>query len=952
MVQKPEDGRDGHGPNVDNVAYIETMYERWLDDPDAVPEGWRELFDRERHGYVEPPKIGPRFRSRSIFNPVPPLAGTPGIHARGSIHCDKHVGVLRLIDHFRARGHYYAKLDPLGKDISPSHKEPPLGQFGLHDEDLERQFLTGDFGSGGFMNLKDIRDRLRRCYCQTVGAEYQHIENAEEGEWLRRRLESTAYLDAVTPAVEVEAMDFLIRAEAFERFLHKKFVGTKRFSLEGAEALIPVLDLLVEDAAEAGVETIIIGMAHRGRINVLANILKKHFDMIFNEFEDVLDPETSFGSGDVKYHLGYNNRFVTQSGKEVWVTLTPNPSHLEAVNPVVEGRCRARIDRLGHGGDKEVLPLLIHGDAAFAGQGLVAETLNLGALRGYRTGGTVHIIINNQLGFTTSPKDARSTVYCSDVAKMLQVPIFHVNGDDVRSFLGLARLAFEYRQRFGKDAIIDFVCFRRYGHNETDEPAFTQPLMYQKIDRHPGVRKIYQDAVLERGIVTAEQVETIEKLYVDAMEDSYSASKDGQPREVKISSLQGGWSGLRVATEKDFESSVPTAIPRQLVEHLSKRLSEIPSGFNAHKKIRRLLDQRAEMGRDERPIDWGMGESLTFGSLVWENSNVRISGQDSRRGTFSHRHAVILDMDNGDEYVPLQHIKEQQGRFYACDSLLSEAGVLGFEYGYSLESPNTLVIWEAQFGDFANGAQVIIDQFIVSAEQKWKRHSGLVLLLPHGYEGQGPEHSSARLERFLMLCGDLNIQVANVTTPAQYFHLMRRQIKRDFRKPLVVMTPKSLLRHPRAVSRVDDFVLGRFRELLWDPARPDPEKVDRIVLCSGKVFYDLIGKRDEAGLSNVGILRLEQIYPFPVGQVEDILNKHPKAQVVWAQEEPANGGAWHFIADRFDECFGGRERIRRVSRPTSASPATGSVRKHLEQQQEVVEKALGLRPLEDTDCDC
>ncbi len=927
---------------VDNLAYAEQMYQRWLDDAASVPIEWRDYFGTEITEIRERVPVGPRFQTRSIFNPATAVAERE-FHQCGGVHCDRHMGVLRLIDAYRRNGHHGANLDPLGLNLIPPIPEPKLADFGLSDADLDTRYLAGDFIPGAVLTLRDLRERLRTCYAGTVGVEYAHMNDRTQIEWIRQLMESGRFLDRVTPEVERVAVDYVIRGEAFEQFLHRKFVGTKRFSLEGAEALIPALHLMVEAAAELDVETLIFGMAHRGRINVLANILHKRFEMIFNEFEDIVDPRLSFGSGDVKYHLGYNDMHRTSTGREIWLSLTPNPSHLEAVNPVVEGRCRARQDRLGRENRHKVLPVLIHGDAAFAGQGLVPETLNLGMLSGYGTGGTVHIVINNQLGFTTPPKFARSTIYCTDVAKMLGVPIFHVNGDDVRSFVGVVLAALEFRQKFGIDSVVDMYCFRRYGHNETDKPSFTQPRMYKKIAEHPGVRTLYSRDIVSRGVATEADLEGIRQDYLERLEAAYRKTSEATPRPVEVSSLKGPWSGIRVGTMDDFaEPFRETAITREAVEHIARRVTHLPETFRPHRKLRKLLDDRLKMGLGELPIDWGMGEMLAYGSLVSDRIPVRLSGQDCRRGTFSHRHVVFVDMETEDEYTPLANIRDDQAAFNAHDSLLSEAAVLGFEYGYAFESPYALVIWEAQFGDFVNGAQVIVDQFITSAEMKWKRHSGLVMLLPHGYEGQGPEHSSARPERFLALAAECNIQVCNVTTPAQFFHMIRRQMLREFRKPLVVMTPKSLLRHRMAVSAVEEFTDGYFRDVIPDPTSPRPESVDRVILCTGKIYYDLAEAREANNVRNVAIHRIEQLYPFPKTRVRELLELYPNAKVSWVQEEPANQGGWYYMLEQFDVAYEGRYSLHRVSRKASASPATGSVRKHIEQQRAIIAEALGI----------
>ncbi|MBZ0270764.1 2-oxoglutarate dehydrogenase E1 component [bacterium] len=930
-------------PNFENLAYAERMYEAFRRDPSAVPASWRSVFEAGDMGNgpaaapASPPSIFHSGRprdlivAREVIRPVPSFV--------------KQMGVLRLIDWYRMHGHHEARLDPLELDTRPEFKEPPITAFGLDNADLDAEFWIGDFGPQSVMTLRRLRDRLRQVYCGTVGVEYTHILNEEQADWLRRAVETESYLAFIDGLVERHAAEKIIRAEAFEQFLHRKFVGTKRFSLEGAEAVVPALDAMIEFAAERGVETFILGMAHRGRINVLANILNKPPEMIFNEFEDILDHRLAYGSGDVKYHLGYNNEYTTRAGKNVWLTLTPNPSHLEAVNPVVEGRVRARQDDLGGPAARDaVLPFLIHGDAAFSGQGLVTETLNLGLLPGYRTGGTVHLIINNQLGFTTAPIHARSTLYCSDVAKMLQVPVFHVNGDDVRGLIGVLCTAFEFRRRFGLDAVVDMWCFRRYGHNETDEPAFTQPKMYGRIDKHPGTRTIYVKSLVDRRLGTSEEFDGMREAYGRELEHAYERSASPGWQKTPYSTLQGKWRGIRPASPDDIGCRYETGAGREAIDRVTRALSEVPERIKIHRKLKRLLETRRRMGAGEEPMDWAMGELLAFGTLAHEGYSVRVSGQDSRRGTFSQRHAIFVDGETEEEYAPLQHVSETQAPVWIWDSMLSEAAVLGFEYGFSLETPDGLVCWEAQFGDFVNGAQVIIDQFIASAEAKWKRHSGIVLLLPHGYDGQGPEHSSARLERFLQLCAESNIQVAYPTTPAQHFHLLRRQLHRPFRKPLVVMTPKSLLRHKMATSRADECVEGCFQELLPDPRMNKLESADRIVFCTGKFYYDLARARDDRDIRNVALVRLEQLYPFPDDQVRKLIVSHPKAEIVWAQEEPANAGALQHFLTHVGDGFTDRRAIVRVSRPASAAPATGHAKRHLDEQRQIVDEALAGTP--------
>jgi 2-oxoglutarate dehydrogenase E1 component len=760
-----------------------------------------------------------------------------------------------------------------------------------------------------------------------------HIQDTRIRRWLQERMEPRRNQPQFAHRQKLRVLLELHFAELFEKFLHTRYVGQKRFSLEGSETLIPLLDALVEKAAEIGIREIIFGMAHRGRLNVLANTIGKPYDEIFHEFEDNFLPNSIDGDGDVKYHLGFAADRVGARGDKIHLSLSPNPSHLEAVSPVVEGRTRAKEFLFGDEERTLGLALLIHGDAAFAGQGLVAETLNLSQLVGYRTGGTIHVIVNNQIGFTTSPTDARSTLYCSDVAKMIEAPIFHVNGEDPEAAAYVAELALEFRQTFHQDVVIDMFCYRRHGHNEGDEPSFTQPVMYAKIKDRPSLTEVYTEQLILRGDLTVEETEAITAEFQQKLQAAVEEVKHG-PRQTGMRGYAGRWSGL---ARQYSHSPADTGVSHETLVRVAQAMAQTPAGFNVHPKITRLLESRVADVRDKKPIDWAVAEGLAFGTLLCEGTSVRLSGQDSRRGTFSQRHAVLYDFQTGEPYFPLKALASPPDMFTVFDSLLSEAAVLGFEYGYSLEMPGALVLWEAQFGDFANGAQVIIDQFIACGASKWQRDSGLVLLLPHGYEGQGPEHSSARLERYLQLCAEDNMQVCYPTTPAQYFHVLRRQLKRNFRKPLVVMTPKSLLRHKLCVSPVDQFIDGRFEEIIDDSA-VDATRVRRVLLCSGKVYYDLLEKRQATAQNDVAVLRLEQFYPFPVHLLERMLARYRKAKdFVWVQEESLNMGGWTFIEPRFR---GLGVQIKYVGRDSSASPATGSRQIHLREQREVVEAAL------------
>jgi 2-oxoglutarate dehydrogenase E1 component len=836
--------------------------------------------------------------------------------------------VYQLINMYRVRGHLIANLDPLETKPPTMPSELDPASYGLTIWDLERSFLTGGLAEQRELPLREILRILCDAYCRTCGIEYMHISQPEEKAWIQERVE-------VPPAPlseedQLQILHKLIEAEVFERFLHNKYVGQKRFSLEGAESLIPMLDAVLDRAADAGMDSVVMGMAHRGRLNVLANTVGKSYSEIFHEFEGHLDPALSQGSGDVKYHLGASGKHTARSGNQVSVEVASNPSHLEAVNPVVEGLVRAKQDLLDRGEEAPVLPVLIHGDAAFAGQGVVAETLNLSQLHGYRTGGTVHVIVNNQLGFTTSPDYGRSSTYASDVAKMIQAPILHVNGDDPESCLRIARLAFDYRQAFKKDVVIDMWCYRRFGHNEGDEPSFTQPLMYAKIKSRPSVRKLYTQTLVNRGDFSLEDAERSLEAFRQRLQQAFDDFRE----DVKAPEVELERPAASVAADQD----APTPVDRERLDHIVDRLTTVPDGFAVHPKLTKWLMGRRQ-ALDRNAIDWSLGEALALGSLLQEGRVVRLSGQDTRRGTFSQRHSVLVDQRTGEQYTPLSHIGSGQGRFFVYDSLLSEFAALGFEYGYSVASPEALVLWEAQYGDFINGAQIIVDQFIVAAEEKWGQRSGLVLLLPHSFEGQGAEHSSARVERFLQLAAEDNLQVAWPSTAAQYFHLLRRQALRAGRKPLVILAPKSLLRLPATRSTVEELTAGRFQQVLADPAQPDPEKIRRVLLASGKVYYDLAKRRAEDHLDSVALVRVEQLYPFPGAPIRRQLDAYPNAErLLWVQEEPENMGAWAYLAARFDHVLGARIEV--VSRDEAAAPATGSPSTHQRQQRRLLDRAL------------
>ncbi|MDE3164675.1 MAG: multifunctional oxoglutarate decarboxylase/oxoglutarate dehydrogenase thiamine pyrophosphate-binding subunit/dihydrolipoyllysine-residue succinyltransferase subunit, partial [Acidobacteriota bacterium] len=870
----------------------------------------------------------------------------PGVTGARHAEIAKEAGIIQLINAYRVRGHLIADLDPLGAEPS-YHAELDPETYGLTIWDLDREFLTGSLGEAigegaprSVATLREILETLRRTYCGKIGAEYMNIQVPEQKRWLQQRMEPQANNWALERGERVRILRSLIAGEEFEHFLHSRFVGQKRFALEGGETALAIMEELIERAAAQGVHEIVVGMAHRGRLNLLVNVAGKDVKQIFSEFEGEIDPASTQGSGDVKYHLGATGLRKTEEGREIVVSVAPNPSHLEAVDPVVEGIVRPKQDRLGDAERARVIPVLVHGDAAFAGQGVVAETLNLSQLDGYFTGGTIHLIINNQIGFTTLPEESRSTPYSTDVARGVQAPIFHVNGDDPEAAVRVLEIAFEFRQRFKKDVVIDMICYRRHGHNEGDDPSYTQPILYRKIKEHPAVSLLYEERLVREGVIAAGEAQAMRKAVAARLSAAYDAvqqrSEHFEPQELSA-----------VATEDIGEFCPRTAVNLPVVERVTRGITQFPDNFHLHPKLRGFVERRREVVAKGGSVDWAFGEALAFGTLALEGTSVRLSGQDSGRGTFSQRHLAFYDAENGKRYVPMQHIAPGQARFDVVDSSLSEYAVLGFEFGYSVADPLTLVIWEAQFGDFANGAQIMIDQFISTCEQKWGQPSGLVMLLPHGYEGQGPEHSSARIERFLTLCAENNMQVCNVTTPAQYFHLLRRQMygghdRRGMRKPLVLFTPKSLLRHPRAVSPVSDFTSGGFGEILGDSQAGDPARVSRVVFCSGKVYYDLLAGREERKAEHVALVRVEQLYPFAGEQARDILARYPvTAEVVWAQEEPRNMGGWRFLRELFQPLLDeSRRELRYVGRPESASPASGSGKRHQQEQAEIVNDAM------------
>jgi 2-oxoglutarate dehydrogenase E1 component len=886
---------------------IESAYQAWRKEPKSVDESWRLFFEGFELGM--------------------------GRQAGAVLETSGQTGIVRLIDAYRDLGHFVAHLDPLGEQRT-THSLLELSEFGLDEGQLDKTFDTSTFVGLPQSTLRVLLDHLRDTYCRHIGVEYMHIQDTRIRRWLQERMEPHCNEPRFDRQKKLWILGELHYAELFERFLQARFVGQKRFSLEGSETLIPILEALVAKAGSSGVKELVLGMAHRGRLNVLANILRKPYQEIFAEFEENFLPESRDGDGDVKYHLGFSSDRLTAGGQEIHLSLTPNPSHLEAVSPVVEGRTRAKQRRFKDTERKLGIPVLIHGDAAFAGQGMVAETLNLSQLAGYTTGGTVHVIVNNQIGFTTAPRDARSTTYCTDVAKMIQVPIFHVNGEDPEAAVYVAELALDFRQTFNRDVVIDMYCYRRHGHNEGDEPSFTQPLMYSKIKERPTLTEIYTEQLILRGDLTVEETEALTGKFQSKLQSALEEIKVAPPTQVGMRGFSGIWKGL---APNYTHASVATGVSYQNLRSVAEALARVPSHFTVHPKIVKQLEARWQEINERRPIDWAFAEALAFGSLLLEGTPIRLSGQDSRRGTFSQRHAVLYDARTGEPYFPLNGIAPNQAVFCCYDSLLSEAAVLGFEFGYALDSPGSLVLWEAQFGDFANGAQVIIDQFISCSESKWQRDCGLVMLLPHGYEGQGPEHSSARLERYLQLCAEENMQVCNLTTPAQYFHVLRRQMKRNFRKPLIIMTPKSLLRYKPAVSPLEEFTGGGFLEVI-DDAMADPARVRRVLLCSGKVYYDLLERREHDDSGQLAIIRLEQFYPLPVEALRGAVGRYRKAKEwVWVQEESLNMGGWTFMEPRL-RALGWN--VKYIGRDTSASPATGSRKIHLQEQKELVEAAI------------
>ncbi|WP_149537055.1 2-oxoglutarate dehydrogenase E1 component [Siccirubricoccus phaeus] len=947
-----------------NAAYLADTYARWVENPGSVDPSFAELFaalnddaravltdalgaswaPRPRGGFAPEPEAPPTARGKD-GKPAPAAAADPAAIRAAQLDS---IRALMLIRSYRVRGHLEAQLDPLGLQQPKPHQELSPAFWGFTEADLDRPiFINGVLGLET-ASVRQILEVCRATYCGPIGVEFMHIQDPEQKSWIQQRMEGAPWVRAFDAAAKRRILSQLTEAEGFEAFCARKYVSTKRFGLEGGESTIPAVQTVIETAAAAGVNEIAIGMAHRGRLNMLVNVVKKPFTQVFSEFKGVgANPDDVQGSGDVKYHLGTSTD-VEVAGRMVHLSLQPNPSHLEAVNPVVAGKVRARQDMSGDTKTRHsVMGILLHGDAAFAGQGVVYETLAMSQLIGYRTGGTIHIVTNNQIGFTTVPVHAYSGLYCTDVAKSVQAPIWHVNGDNPEAVVFVSRLAAEFRQQFATDVVVDIVCYRRHGHNESDEPAFTQPIMYGRIREMKTTRTLYAERLAAEGTVPAEESRAVLDAFNQKLEEAHQAAQSFKPN--KADWLEGHWSGLKaVAVGEEVEQLHATAVPLETLREVGSALARVPEGFSVNPKITRQLEAKKQAIESGEGIDWATGEALGFGTLLLEGHRVRLSGEDVQRGTFSHRHAYLVDQKTQAEYVPLNNIRDGQPKFEAFNSLLSEFGVLGFDYGYSLADPHTLVLWEAQFGDFANGAQVIIDQFIASAETKWLRMSGLVMLLPHGYEGQGPEHSSARLERYLQLCAERNLRVCNLTTPANYFHALRRQLKANYRKPLILMTPKSLLRHKLAVSSLADFGPGSaFRYVIpeIDAIAPE-EEVKRVVLCTGKVYYDLLQERRDKGIKDVALIRVEQLHPFPTAGLKSALAPYKRAEVVWCQEEPENMGAWTYMDRRLEKVLKeldiAAKRPEFVGRREAASPATGLAKVHGQEQETLVRQALGL----------
>lgn len=936
-----------------NAEYIDELFARYQLDPGSVDESWRYFFDGLEVGSAQQKHISNGIQIGSPMADSPTGERRTGERRRITDAYADEARVAELITAYREYGRLLAHIDPLG-DAPGANPLLELTKYRLVDRDLDRVFQAGQLLGLGPATLRQILTRLKETYCGTIGVEFTHIQDAQIREWVQKKMETSRNHEELTPESRRFILKRLVESETFERFLHTRYVAQKRFSIEGGESLITCLDRIIESGAELGVEQIVMGMAHRGRLNVLHNIYRKNAEFILTEFEQAYSSDPAQGEGDVKYHMGFSADLKTRQGKSVHLSLASNPSHLEFVNPVICGIARGKQQYLGDEDRVKVVPILIHGDAAFAGQGIVYETLNLSQLKGFTVGGTIHIIVNNQVGFTTDPSDSRSTTYATDLAKMLEVPIFHVNGDDPEAVWYVSRLSTEFRQHFKKDVFIDLVCYRKYGHNESDEPTFTQPVLYKKIKNHPSPREVYAARLAQAKIVSPEEVQSQIDGVITTLTEAQKKTREEKPKPL-VQSFQSVWKNFHKPSNGEYFELIETGVDAARLLELSLELNTIPQGFEIHPKLSRFLEAKHEAVTKGVGIDWGNAETLAYATLLAEGYAVRLSGQDVERGTFTHRHCVLCDYSTGMKHVPLNHLQknrdDKQGDFFVFNSSLSEAGVLGFEYGWSLADPNSLVIWEAQFGDFANSAQVIIDQFISSGESKWQRASGLILFLPHGYEGQGPEHSSARLERFLQLAGNQNFSVCNLSTPAQVFHLIRRQLKRQFRKPLVLMTPKSLLRHPQAISTLKELSHGSFQEVLDDAGFSDAKRAaaaKRVVLCSGKLFYEICTERESQGLeSQVAIIRLEQLYPLHTDLLAGILSRYSSVkEFTWIQEEPLNMGAWtylfhawHGVDMAFTQRVGGRPLIY-AGRGVAAAPAVGSAKQHVKDQKELIDRAL------------
>ena len=902
------------------INYIEDMYQSYKADPSSVEEGWQKFFQ------------GFEFSQKFAANTGDATAAIGGTSNLDAKQINKEMEVVHLIRGYRSRGHLLANTNPV-RQRQDRAAQLELKDFKLSDADLNTVFEAGIELLGRPATLKEIVEGLQRVYTNTIGFDYYYIRDRAEKNWLREKIEKENLNRSFSIDEKKHILSKLNEAVVFENFLHTKFLGQKRFSLEGGETTIPALDALINKAGDLGVKEVMIGMAHRGRLNVLANIMQKTYEQIFNEFEGNL-PDQVWGDGDVKYHMGYASSITTKKGNQVHLRLAPNPSHLEAVNPVVEGVIRARADSMYASDYDKVLPVLIHGDAAVAAQGIVYEVTQMSNLEGYTTGGTIHFVINNQVGFTTDFTDARSSVYCTDIAKIIDAPVLHVNGDDPEAVVYSMQLAAEYRQEFNKDIFIDMVCYRRHGHNEADEPKFTQPVLYNLIDKHVNPREVYRDYLEKRGDITKDVALNMDKEFKALLQARFDKVKQKEIPYI-VPKLDQEWQNLRRPEPADFETPIETGAGKETIAKVGKALTTIPEGFSVIKQIDKLLKDRKEMIFNKKQVNWAMAELLAYGSILADGNIVRLSGQDVQRGTFSHRHAVLKDSQTNASYNNLNHIQEDQGQFMIYNSLLSEYGVLGFEFGYAMANPNALVIWEAQFGDFANGAQVMIDQFISSSETKWNRWTGLVMLLPHGYEGQGPEHSNARPERYLQLAADNNMYVTNITTPANFFHALRRQLALPFRKPLIVMSPKSMLRHPLCVSNIEELESGHFQETYGD-TYASPKKVKKVLLVTGKLYYELLDKQQTDKRDDVAIIRVEQLHPFPQKQVDELLAQYKNAKICWVQEEPSNMGAWTYLLRTYDKA----KNMQVIARKNSASPSTGFSKIHSIEQASIIQEAF------------